>query len=344
MMRVSVITVLCGFLLVLFSSCSPEVDVFADKEVPVVYGLLDSNADTNYIKITHTLNGADNALHHAQQSEWSNYPGKLDVRLTEFRDGDSIRQIILDTITIHNKQEGAFYAPSQKLYYTAERLGKNNPGTRYSYRLTVALPDGIVTAETDMVGSDDFAIVTSVVDFSGGHCKALKHVMVTPAVNACIYEVDMSFSFLERRTFDSDTLPRTVELSKATYCQSDLGSHLNDDVLAFSYRANDLYFALDRLLGDDTLVAGLRRYIVDAPVRVTVTAGGRSLNDYYYVNHLSHEAINGENTFTNINGGYGVFSSRMTVSRTMRLGGTTVPELVNNTKWGFKFIGGTIEE
>ena len=34
-----------------FSACSTDIDLYADyKEMPVIYGLLDANADTNYSK------------------------------------------------------------------------------------------------------------------------------------------------------------------------------------------------------------------------------------------------------------------------------------------------------
>ena len=101
---------------------------------------------------------------------------------------------------------------------------------------------------------------------------------------------------------------------------------------------------LQNFLGDDTLVPGLRRYIVDDPIRVTVTAGGENLSEYMYLNELNGASLTDENINTHINGGYGVFDSRMTTTRTLRLGGTTVPELVENTKWGFKFIGGHLEK
>ncbi len=95
----------------MFTSCSTEVDLYADgEEILIIYGILDSYADTNYIKITHSLKAQEGALSITQDPLQSNYPGKLDVRLTEFCNGDSLRQIILDTITIHNKQEGLFYA------------------------------------------------------------------------------------------------------------------------------------------------------------------------------------------------------------------------------------------
>ena len=117
-----------GALLATLPSCSTDVDLLADgADVPIVYSLLDLDADTNYVKITHTMN-ANGTAFNANNPDLANYPGKLDVRMTEFCNGDSIRQFIFDTITIHNKEGGLFYSPAQKLYYTTEHLSKNTPG------------------------------------------------------------------------------------------------------------------------------------------------------------------------------------------------------------------------
>lgn len=323
----------------LVASCSTDVDLLADGDgVPIVYALLDSDADTNYVKITHTL-GAGDSYVNANNPELSNYPGKLDVRLTEYCNGDSIRQIILDTITIRDKENGLFYAPAQKLYYTTERLGENKQGKQYSYRLTAVLPNQTLTAEAKMVGSKVFRVTSSSADFSGGNSKGAHEIWVAPAENASIYDVTMSFSFLERRTFTSDTLPRTMTWRMGTYYLSELAGSMHNGVLAVPYRPNDLFSGLMDFLGDDTLVPGLRRYITDDPIEVKVIAGGQNLRDYVYSIELYNHYMDDENIFTNIDGGYGVFSSRMTTTKILKLAGTTVPELMQ-TKWGFKYIGG----
>lgn len=51
MKRITILHCLCSLLLL--NACSTDVDLYADyKDVPVIYGLLDATADTNYIKIT----------------------------------------------------------------------------------------------------------------------------------------------------------------------------------------------------------------------------------------------------------------------------------------------------
>ena len=112
------------------------IDLYAEyKEVPIVYGLLDATADTNYIKITRAFFVEDDAYQVALNPDSSNYAGKLDVRLVEYCNGDSVREIILDTITLHGKQQGTFYSPNQKLYYTPAQWNHQYQSLHGEFRL-----------------------------------------------------------------------------------------------------------------------------------------------------------------------------------------------------------------
>ena len=73
-----------------FASCSTDVDLYADyKDVAIIYGLLDYQADTNYIKITRAFCGTNddpiNAHEVALIADSSNYPGKLEARIIELK-------------------------------------------------------------------------------------------------------------------------------------------------------------------------------------------------------------------------------------------------------------------
>lgn len=329
-------------LIVILSSCEKRVDLYADyKVVPIVYGLLDANADTNYIKITRSFYAQnDDATQIAMNPDSSNYPGKLDVRLTEYCNGDSIRQIILDTITIWNKQQGAFYAPKQKLYYTAERLNKNTKNEKYQYKLTVVLPDRVLESTTDIVGSNGFNVKSLAVNFSFEYFGVNKPLEFYPAPHATSYDVSLAFTFKEQRTPSSDSIPRTMYWSLGTFYDYYLATHIVDNYYRITYRPERFYEQLVAFLGADTAIAGLSRFIGDYPVEVIIDAAGEELTHYIEWNALGNYGMYGGNDFTLIEGGTGVFSSRTTARRKVRLAGTTVPDLLSHRNWGFKFSGG----
>jgi hypothetical protein len=139
--------------LVVVNACSSDVELYADyKDVAIIYAMLDHRSDTNYVKITRAFCGTNDdpidASKVALIYDSSNYPGKLDTRIIELRStyGGSYestgREIILDTMTIRNKEEGVFYAPDQMVYYTTEPLNSGTNGQKYKYYTSVQLEYG----------------------------------------------------------------------------------------------------------------------------------------------------------------------------------------------------------
>ena len=110
--------------------------------------------------------------------------------------------------------------------------------------------------------------------------------------------------------------------------------------LEFYFLHERFYEQLVAFLGADTAIAGLSRFISDYPVEVIIDAAGEELTHYIEWNALGNYGMYGGNDFTLIEGGTGVFSSRMTTRRKVRLAGTTVPDLLAHSNWGFKFMGG----
>ena len=123
-MKLSYFILIFALFIAVFASCNTDVDLYADyKDVPIIYAMLDSRADTNYVKITRAFCGTNdnpiNANEVALIYDSSNYPEKLDVRFIELKStyGNKYeptgRVLILDTLTIHDKEDGVFYSPDQ---------------------------------------------------------------------------------------------------------------------------------------------------------------------------------------------------------------------------------------
>ena len=140
-----------SFFIAVFVSCTTDVDIYAEyRDVPIIYAMLDFRSDTNFVKITRAFCGTNddhvNANEVAQIYDSCNYPGKLDARIIEL---ESIyggfyrptgREFVLDTITIHDKEDGVFYSPDQLVYYTTERFKSGSNANRYKYRLILVKP------------------------------------------------------------------------------------------------------------------------------------------------------------------------------------------------------------
>ena len=332
-----------------FTSCSTDVEMYAEyKDVPIIYAMLDSRADTNYVKITRAFCGTnDNPIDANEVAliyDSSNYPGKLDARIYELKYsyGGTYeytgRMFELDTMTIHDKLEGVFYAPEQMVYYTTEPFNANTESAKYRYRLVMVKPDGdTLTASTSMVGDEEFSIMTNGVGFQMAPTNDLGRIFFRADGTAALYEVAMQFNYREqfaghemkrkhiRRAFGTRTLDQFIYTAGNSYY--------------LEYSQNWLFNTLALAIGGDTIVdpehPNVVRYVDDFVI--SISAAGEDLYYYYTTNQAQLDSPVGfVSVYSNINGGYGLFSSRTTVKKAVNLSKNTRYELYGKTSWGFQ--------
>ena len=334
-----------------FYSCSTDVDLYAEyKDIPIVYAMLNPKADTNYVKITRAFCGTNdnsiNANEVALIADSSNYPGKLNARIIELKSthGNSYkptgRVIVLDTITLHEKEEGVFYAPNQIFYYTSEPFNTGTDGNKYKYRLVVVKPNGdSLTAQTGMVGNAEFAIMTGGVGFQAAPTNELRKIMFRADDFASLYEVSMQFNYREqlagqgmrkkhvKRSFGTRTIDEFHKLEGT------------DNTYYLEYSVNWLFNALATAIGGDTIYdanhPNVVRYIDD--FAISISAASDDLTYYYIANQAQlNSPMSLVTNYTNIEGGYGLFSSRTKIEREAKLSPNTKRELFGMSSWGFK--------
>lgn len=319
-------------LVMLFNACSTDVDLYADyKNITVVYGLLDADKDTNYVKINKAFLGPGNALEIAMIADSCNYPNKLDAKIVEYRANaggtnfQKTREMVLDTMTIHNKDtEGFFYAPDQLVYYTPEPVYTNSERYKYKYELLVDRGDTILSAETDMTGGYGFNINTAGMSFSGESGTPIKW---NPCPNAAIYEVVMKFNYMELRGFD--TLHKSIEWSLGTYPETSL--ELDHNMYVVSHKSEAFYTKLAEKLQGDTI--GVDRPIANPAICISIAAGNEELYNFISVNGPSSSIVQSIPEYTNVKGGYGVFGSRTMQEKWVRFS-----SVYDISKWGFREI------
>lgn len=334
-----------------FSSCSTDVELYADyKDVAIVYAMLDPKTDTNFVKIIRAFCGTNDnpidATEVALIADSSNYPGKLDARIIEMKNSHggpyepTGRVFLLDTMTIHDKEEGVFYAPDQKIYYTTEQFQTGSAGSKYKYRLVVLKPNGdTLTAQTNMVGNEEFSIVTGSVGFQLKPSDETLNIIFRADGVASFYEIQMQFNYREQiagqemkrkhviRRFGAKTLSeyKFVEQSENAYYQE--------------YGVNWLFHALKEAIGSDTVVnpnhPNVVRHIDDFVI--SISAAGDELALYYTAHQAQTNSVAPVTIpFTNIDGGFGLFSSRTTLHKVAKLSSSTKRDLFAHPSWGFK--------
>lgn len=321
--------------LFLFNACSTDVDLYADyKDITVVYGLLDPDKDTNYVKINKAFLGPGNAFDIALIADSCNYPNKLDAKIIETRalaTGNNYQvtnTYPLDTMTIHNKEQGVFYAPDQLVYYTNRKIRSNTDQYKYRYLLQIDRGDTLLTSETDIVGGELFMIDSRPLGFGGESGKVFWY----PCPNAVVYEVVVNFYFTEVGP-GNDSVQRCMKWSLGTHAASDIA--MDHGKYFLSYKSSMFYTTLASFLGNDTLKPNVDRIISDYCLGVSVSAGGEELYNFIQVNGPSSSIVQSIPEYTNITGGgYGVFSSRASKERKVKM--SSIPDLISHENWGFR--------
>ena len=317
-----------------FTSCSTDVDLYADyKDITVVYGLLDYNKDTNFVKINKAFLGPGNALDIALIADSCNYPNKLDAKIIEHRaplygnNYQVTRTLPLDTITIHTKEPGIFYSPDQLVYYTKEKIRNNNDEYKYKYELQINKGDSLINAETEIVGSDLFMADPKPLGFNSESGTVKWY----PCPNAAVYEVVINFYFTEVGP-DIDSVKRCMTWSLGTHPTASLTEDHGKYFL--KYKSSVFYATLASFLGSDTLKTNVDRVVSDYCLGIAVSAGGEELYNFIAVNGPSSSIVQSLPEYTNVNGGYGVFSSRAATERMVRMSSLT--DLFSHENWRFR--------
>lgn len=131
----SIIALFAGLSVLLFNSCSNELNVVDSyREIPVVYGLLNPASTTNYVRIERAFLGAGNALLMAQQPDSSYYDTTaLAVNMISYNGNVAVDTLTLTPTTVIPKDEGLFTDADHILY----QLSNTTINPNYQYQLVV---------------------------------------------------------------------------------------------------------------------------------------------------------------------------------------------------------------
>lgn len=319
------------------SRCSTDVDIYADyKDITVVFGVADVASDTTWVKITKAFVGPGNALVIAQNPDSSNYPEKLNAQLIGYKtSGDELPPIVLDTMTIHNKQRAyyivgdngdtvfhPFYGPDQLMYYAVGELKSD-----YSYRLQIDNNSKIITGESPLIGNFSITAPVNRVSFPTNPILPDPTVGWTSVKNGKRYEVTMTFHYKELIPGSIDTAYKSI----SWYVGSKKSAGLNGgEELEISYSGSNFFTLLQDKLEPIPFVqrwAGL--------VDIEIAAGSQVLDTYLSVNSSSSSLLEEVPVYSNMDGAIGIFAARHNILKSFRMATNSETELVNNYDLGF---------
>jgi hypothetical protein len=304
----------------MLASCSTEVDLTAEwQEKTIVYGVLNQNETTHYIKINKSFLGDGNAFEMAAVRDSSEYdPERVNAVVEEYENNVFQRSWVLRDTLVTDKEEGLFYGPEQTVYYFTANLNTN---PNVEYRLNVSIdnndPERSVSAITSLVG--DLTISTPAANnpppqpsisvamaSGGGNYNNVVFKWLVPE-NGIRFEPEITFKYLEEKS-DGSTVLRELPYTMGTLVYNTLSTDLQmsasvDGEVYYQFIKNSILNSSS--LNDPSVVS--RKY---RGLDFKITVAGEELNTYLEVNEPVTGLIQERPSYSNVENGLGIYSSR----------------------------------
>ena len=282
---------------IVFTACETDFDVNAPwEEVTVVYGLLDAGVgeELQQIKISKAFLGDMDALQMAQYSDSINFgPNDLDVKIFRIKDNYITDSVSLNALPVF--RDGDIFYDTIMIYAFENLDGFLSSNSEYELFIKNTVSGNIVRGYTEMISSFGFTNSTSARRlglYNNGEffSSVVKWDDVT---NGKIYQLDMVFDYKEND-----------EAIRLVWSQDLITSDGNPMT---SILEGEKFF---KLLSNSMPEDGSVRQFVD--VNLIMTVGTNDLETYINVNLPVSGIVQERPSFTNINNGLGLFSSRYT--------------------------------
>jgi hypothetical protein len=310
-------------------SCETEFSLNGDyEETPIVFGLLDHSQELQLIKITKAFLGDGDNLVYAKTPD-SNYFAQVNASIVEYKDDEETGRSwkLYDTIIKTKSTDGIFYAPEQKVY--AFRESELDPSLEY--RLVGDVNEGKFKLNASTTLIDGFKVNKSLyqsgfkVNFADltvdeNDDYNFWRFEVTEATNAKTYEIGYTFTWKEYYT-DGTTAIFSAKRKEETETQVDPSSPGSFQAVI---QGIDFYRWIQNTIPDDDKV--MRRTVEQFDLNISVAH--EELDQYMTVSQPVSSIAQVQPEFTNIQGGYGLFSSRLVfILEDIPLSGNTIKEL-----------------
>jgi hypothetical protein len=313
-------------------SCSNDLDINAPwKDVTVVFGLLNKNETTHYIRISKAFLGEGDAIQFASQFDSLYYDTTLlSVNVYQVFNGNVVVSFPCRVVTNIQKDPGIFAAPSQILYafdatLTSSVSSINDRLQNSTYKLVVKNNNtgNIATAETELVSNISLITPGNAIDELPLYPQNKTLIKYKTGENGKMYELFFRFKYREYSELNpGDIVSKVVELNlgRITNDNTDGGKEMNMNIEnATIYQA--LYAAIPKL-------PNMVRIADSLQFQINVAAD--DMTTYLNVNQPSNTVAQERPQYTNVENGLGLFSSRNSITRTKYINDFTVDTLRRN--------------
>lgn len=337
-MKISLLLILT--VLLIFTSCETDFEVNADwKETTVVYGLLDQTIDTQRVIIYKAFLGNQSAYVFAQEAD-SIYYGEndLEVMLYGVLDQDTIQTIELEYTITDNRESGGtdtiFSTEYSVEYITAQEL---NTDLVYHLMIRNLNTNNIVRSNTELISGLNINPGFGDVNFFKNDEYRNYILRWESSRNALIYKPYLRFYYIEKDQFTGDVSYNYIEQS---FSERQSQNTNGGESMQLELAGESFYYFVKNSIEESNSVSRINAEELNdglpestnwvGGIEFRFVVGGEAISQYVSINNLPGLLFQDPPTFTNIENGIGVFSSRLNGKlEGVKLGDQSLIELAN---------------
>ena len=297
-------------LTVVNTSCETDFDVLAPyEETMVVYGLLNASEKTQYVRINKAFVGEGDALVFAQNPDSIYYADILRVKIEQWKNSVLVDSMILIRDTSKPKDPGVFANSPNVLYKTGPNDTVLDFDSQYRLIVTNLQSGKVVTAETPIVGDitplNPNPNPLTKVTWTDPDGYTIRY---NTAPNGRVYNLIIRFNYREVDPANpNDTLRKIAEWNLLNRVSG--GGTGGTETITQNLQGEDFYRLVRNVITTaDDYVFDARRFI--GRIDFIYTIGADEFYTYVQVNQPSSGIVQNIPNFTNVNNGFGIFSSR----------------------------------
>ena len=311
------------------TGCSTEVDLNAPYErTPIVFGLLETAVDTQWVRINKTWLGEGNQFDAALIADSSEYlPSEITALVHELNGDQVLQTFALRDTVLGDKEPGLFYGPDHQAWFFVPSGGLNAAS---EYRIEVDIADGDQAAATTNLIASVAGNITQppagVATFKYGFANIGPSFTTYPdltfkwasTVGASRYDVSMDIHVTEKVWAD-DAHTELVETRNRVLTWAIGSVDTNDDdggeVLSKVVNGEQFFsFLANRLEADARITRVLGEWDEEDQIAraldFKLSIANDALRTYLDVNDPVTGVIQERPEYTNITGGLGLWASR----------------------------------
>jgi hypothetical protein len=300
------------------SSCETDIDINADyKDITTVYGLINPSESVHYIKINKAFLGTGSALDLAADANNFTYAaGELDITVQAIDENGTVITTystglgtVIRTENDIIKDQGIFDNSVNVLYKFNASINRD-----YKYKVIIinTETEKELTAETQIVGTTSMVVGSGKIQFwngliSGGNYLN-KTFKATTGKNVSRVGVVLRFNYTEYYTISSGK-DSTIHSISMPIGEVQSTSSLGGESLDFVLKGETFFLNIDIAVSDIATIEDFSHRELNN-LTLDYSMAETELNTYMQVSSPSTSVNQDKPSYTNIENGLGIFSSR----------------------------------